>query len=81
LPAIGCTADETFKDAWQRPGEQRVQFDWNFPVELMQRHAKSHRWTRDDFERIGRESRALLTGQAFLASDEMMAKHEASVRE
>ena len=80
LPAIGCAAAATFKNAWQRPGEQRVQFDWDFPVELMQRRAKAHRWTRADFERIGRESRALLTGQAFLAWDEMMAKHEARVR-
>ena len=59
LPAIGCTAHKTFKDAWQRPGEQRVQFDWDFPVEQMQRRAKAHRWTRADFQRIGRESRAL----------------------
>ena len=80
LPAIGCAAAATFKNAWQRPGEQRVQFDWDFPVELMQRRAKAHRWTRADFERIGCESRALLTGQAFLAWDEMMAKHEARVR-
>jgi hypothetical protein len=81
LPAIGCTAHKTFKDAWQRPGEQRVQFDWDFPVEQMQRRAKAHRWTRADFERIGRESRALRTGQAFLAWDEMMAKHEAQIKE
>jgi hypothetical protein len=80
-PAIGCAAAATFKNAWQRPGEQRVQFDWDFPVEQMQRRAKAHRWTRADFEHISRESRALLTGQAYLAWDEMMAKHEAGVRE
>jgi hypothetical protein len=31
LPAIGCAADNTFKDAWQRPGANRVQHDWDFP--------------------------------------------------
>ncbi len=81
LPAIGCAADKTFKDAWQRPGEKRVQHDWSFPVELMQRRAKSHRWTRDDFERINRESRALKIGTAYLAWDDYMAKHEARIRD
>jgi hypothetical protein len=81
LPAIGCAAENTFKDAWHRPGANRVQFDWSFPVELMQRRAKSHRWTRDDFERIGRESRALLTGSAYLAWDDEMAKHETRIRD
>ncbi len=81
LPAIGCAAENTFKDAWQRPGENRVQHDWDFPVELMQRRAKSHRWTRDDFERINRESRALLIGSAYLAWDEYMTKHEAQIKD
>jgi hypothetical protein len=81
LPAIGCAAAKTFKGAWGRPGEQRVRHDWSFPVELMQRRAKSHRWTRDDFERIGRESRALLIGTAYLAWDDHMAKHEAQISE
>lgn len=81
LPAIGCAASYTFKNAWQRPGANRVQHDWSFPVELMQRRAKSHRWIKDDFERINRESRALLTGSAYLAWDEFMAKHETRIRE
>jgi hypothetical protein len=81
LPALGCAADHTFKDAWSRPGENRVHYDWDFPVELMQRRAKSHRWTRADFERINRESRALLTGSAWMGWDEYMAKHEAKIKE
>jgi hypothetical protein len=81
LPAIGCAADKTFKNAWSRPGEQRVQHDWGFPVEVMQRRSKAHRWTHADFERIGRESRALLIGSAYLAWDDYMAKHESRIRE
>jgi hypothetical protein len=81
LPAIGCAAANTFKDAWQRPGENRVQHHWSFPVELMQRRAKPHHWTRDDFDRINQESRALLIGSAYLAWDEYMAKHEARVKD
>jgi hypothetical protein len=47
----------------------------------MQRRAKNHRWTKDNFDRINRESRALLTGSAYLAWDDYMAKHEAQIRE
>jgi hypothetical protein len=80
LPSIGCAAENTFKDAWGRP-IQNASGAWRFPVELMQRRAKSHRWTTDDFERIGRESRALLTGSAHLAWDEHIAKHQAAAKE
>jgi hypothetical protein len=80
LPAIGLAAAAPFKNAWGRPGEKRVRHDWSFPIELMKRLAKSHHWTRDDFQRIGQESRALLTGTAWAAWDEYMAKHEGQIR-
>ena len=79
LPSIGCAAAKTFKDAWSRP-IQNASDAWCFPVELMQRRAKSHRWTREDFERIGRESRALLIGSAHHAWDDFIIKHEAAVQ-
>jgi hypothetical protein len=81
LPSIGCAAERTFDRAWSRPGPDRVQFDWDFPVELMQRRAKSHHWTRDDFARLQRESLGLLTGSAPKAWDTYMIKHEARVKE
>jgi hypothetical protein len=81
LPAIGCAAKATFDRAWTRPGENRVRYDWDFPVELMQARAKAHCWTGGDFERIGRESRALLIGMAWVAWDEHMAKHETRIRD
>jgi hypothetical protein len=80
LPAIGCAAAATFPNAWRRPGANRIQRDWDWPVELMQRRAKAHRWTLSDFERINRESRALLVGTAHIAWDDFMAKHEARVK-
>jgi hypothetical protein len=74
------TADLDRRCALSRFG-QMVQGDHGFPVQLMQRRAKSHYWTRDDFARLQRESLGLLTGSAPKAWDEYMIKHEARVKE
>jgi hypothetical protein len=80
LPSIGCAAKATFAGAWE--GERHLD-DWgfNFPVERMQRRAKTHRWTDEDFDRIQRESLALLTGSAASAWKEALAKHAAKIKE
>lgn len=75
LPSIGCAAERTFDRAWQDPDH-----DWEYPVELMQRRAKSHHWTRDDFARLQRENLGLVTGLAPKAWGEYMAKHESRVK-
>lgn len=77
LPSIGCAAEATFPNAWKpRPTRSFV-----FPKEIMVRRAKAHRWTRSDFERIGRESRALMIGSGRVAWDDEFAKHEARIKE
>jgi hypothetical protein len=78
LSSIGCAAEATFVDAWEG-GNYGWSFD--FPVDRMQRRAKAHRWTNDDFDRIQGESLALLTGSASSAWKEARAKHEAKIKE
>lgn len=75
LPSLGCAAESSFKKAWQDPDH-----DWEYPVELMQRRAKSHHWTRNDFARLQRENLGLVTGAAPKAWGEYMAKHESRVK-
>jgi hypothetical protein len=77
LPALGCAAEETFKDAWQ----EREGRDWNFPVEQMRRVAKAHRWSSGDFERVLRETQLLTTGMGHLAWKDEHVKHDARIKE
>ncbi len=77
LPPISCAADKSFRDAYANRGQR----DWDFPIEQMRRRAKSHLWTKDDFEQINRENRALLIGSAYLAWGDYIAKHEAKLKE
>jgi hypothetical protein len=76
LPSIGCAAEETFADAW----EPHANHNLVIPKEVMVRRAKTHRWTGADFEKIGRESRALKTG-ARKAWDDEFARNAARIME
>ena len=78
LPSIGCAAEATFKNAWQ---DSYNHPDWSFPVERMQLRARQHHWTRTDFELLQQESLGLLVGSAHLAWLEVLAKHEARLKE
>jgi hypothetical protein len=75
LPAIGCAAEETFADAWA----PKANHGFEFPKEVMVRRAKGHRWTEADFEKIGRESRALKIG-ARKAWDDEFASNAARIK-
>jgi hypothetical protein len=76
LPALGCAAEETFRGAWQ----QRQNRSWDFPVELMQRRAKTHRWSAADLDRVRHETQRMIGGRAHLVWNEEIAKHEAGIR-
>jgi hypothetical protein len=75
LPSVGCAAEETFASAW----EPKANDNFVFPKEIMVRRAKTHRWTGADFEKIGRESRALKVG-ARKAWDDEFATNAARIR-
>lgn len=82
LPSIGCAAEKPFARAWQNNGKGHYLYDdFEYPVELMQRRAKSHRWTRADFERLQRESLALPTGSASKVWADYWVKHGAKIKE
>ncbi len=84
LPPIGCAAEAPFREAWlpsAETGRYRHNWRFKFPVERMQRRAKSYCGTDADFDRIQRESLALGTGSGVSAWDELYAKHEAKVEE
>jgi hypothetical protein len=72
LPALGCAADRTFEEAWNK-GE--------WPLELMKRVAKAHRWTAGDFERIRHETQRLTVMVGHLVWKDELAKHKAHVME
>jgi hypothetical protein len=76
LPSLGCAADKTFNGAWgERPNRR-----WRFPVEQMQRRAKTHCWSSADLDRIRHETQRLIGGRAHLVWKEELVKHEARIK-
>lgn len=73
LPPLGLAA-EPFEMAWNQQDRS-----WAFPVRDMQEAARTHRWTRRDFEAVLRRSQAL-PGQAHLFWTKELTENEASVR-
>lgn len=74
LPPLGLTAAAPFAEAWQQ--EDR---SWLFPVQAMQRAAKSFRWEPHDFERLMLETQSL-PGQAHLLWKAELTGNEIAVR-
>src|SRR6516165_3447032 len=76
--SLGCAADKTFAGAWQR--QEKYNRSWDFPVEQMQRRAKTHHWSSADLDRIRHETQRLMGGSAPLVWREEFAKREARIR-
>lgn len=75
LPPLGLTAAEPFAEAWRQ--ETR---SWSFPVQAMQRAARSFQWQPRDFEKLVLETRSL-PGQAHLLWKEELNATQGNVRD
>jgi predicted HNH restriction endonuclease len=74
LPALGLAAQAPFADAWDS-GER----DWSFPVELMQRGARGHAWSEEEFDAL-LELNDKLPGRSHVPWRAAIEEEELSVR-
>jgi hypothetical protein len=69
LPAIGCTAEKPFADAWQQQNRT-----WKWPVKKMRAAAKAHSWSSTDFDLILQETQRLTYGLGHVAWNDELAR-------
>jgi hypothetical protein len=71
LPAIGCTAEKPFADAWQQQNRS-----WKWPVKKMRAAAKAHAWSSNDFDLMLHETQRLSYGLGHVAWNDELARHD-----
>jgi hypothetical protein len=75
LPAIGCTADKPFANAWPRQDG-----DWKWPLKKMRAAAKAHTWSSGDFDLILQETQRLSSELGHVAWKDEFAKSDTKIK-
>jgi hypothetical protein len=75
LPAIGCTADKPFANAWQQQNST-----WKWPVKKMRAAAKAHSWNSGDFDLMLQETQRLSHELGDVAWKDELAKSETKIK-